>query len=61
MKFKRLIDGRNIELAEYVTEYLQDETKPKIQLYVGCDSQSYEQNESKSRHTRYVDNRQQAN
>jgi len=40
MKFKRLIDGRNIELAEYVTEYLQDETKPKIQLYVGCDSQN---------------------
>jgi len=40
MKFRRLIDGSNIEIAEYVNEYMSDKSRPKIQLYVGCDSQN---------------------
>ena len=40
MEFKRLVDGDRVELSSYIKEYMADEHRPKIKLYVGCDSQN---------------------
>ena len=40
MKFKRLTDRVEIDLAEYVQEYVNYVERPNVQLYIGCDSQN---------------------
>ena len=40
MEFKRLVDGSRVQIADYVKDYMADEHRPKIKLYVGCDSQN---------------------
>lgn len=40
MKFKRLTDKQDIDLAQYIKDYVVRVGPVKIQLYVGCDSQN---------------------
>lgn len=40
MKFKKLTGNQTFELADYVKEYLNANNGMKIDLYLGCDSQS---------------------
>lgn len=40
MKFKRLTDRTDVDLAEYVREYINNVERPNVQLYIGCDSQN---------------------
>lgn len=40
MKFKKLTSNQTFELADYVKEYLKANNGMKIDLYLGCDSQS---------------------
>lgn len=38
MRFTRLQDGKGVEVAEYVKQYIQDNKFSKLKIYVGCDS-----------------------
>lgn len=38
MKFKKLSDGSQINLAPYIKEYIQLNSNNSIRIYVGCDS-----------------------
>ena len=39
MKYKRLYDSKEVDLVEYVKEWL--ETKPNAEILIGCDSQNF--------------------
>jgi predicted RNase H-related nuclease YkuK (DUF458 family) len=39
MEYKRLYDGKNVDLVQYVGEWLQ--TKPNAEILIGCDSQNF--------------------
>jgi predicted RNase H-related nuclease YkuK (DUF458 family) len=39
MEYKRLYDGKNVDLVQYVGEWL--ETKPNAEILIGCDSQNF--------------------
>jgi len=39
MKYKRLFDSKEVDLVEYVKEWL--ETKPNAEILIGCDSQNF--------------------
>lgn len=40
MTFQRLTDGKKIDLASYVREYLDNVGAHNVRLYIGCDSQN---------------------
>ncbi len=40
MLLKRLTDGKEVEIAGYIKQYLEDSGRDDIKLYVGCDSQN---------------------
>ena len=40
MKFKRLSDKRDIQIGEYVKEYVDSVGKDNVKIYIGCDSQN---------------------
>lgn len=39
MEYKRLYDGKKVDLINYVGEWL--ETKPNAEILIGCDSQNF--------------------
>ena len=39
MEYKRLYDGRKVELEDYVKEYMS--TKENVEILIGCDSQNF--------------------
>ncbi len=39
MEYKRLYDGKKVDLIEYVGEYLKE--KPNAEILIGCDSQNF--------------------
>lgn len=43
MKFKRLTDRKEVELAEYLSAYIEQVGKENVRLYIGCDSQNKSQ------------------
>jgi len=48
MKFKKLTDGSDIDLATYLKNYIKNNSNNSIRIYVGCDSHV------KGEHTTYV-------
>jgi predicted RNase H-related nuclease YkuK (DUF458 family) len=40
MLLKRLTDGKEVEIAGYIKQYLEESGRDDIQIYVGCDSQN---------------------
>lgn len=40
MLLKRLTDGKEVEIAGYIKQYLEDSGRDDIKIYVGCDSQN---------------------
>jgi len=48
MKFKKLADGSDIDLATYLKNYIKNNSNNSIRIYVGCDSHV------KGEHTTYV-------
>lgn len=40
MKFKRLTDSAQINLAEYLKKYINEVGPENVRLYIGCDSQN---------------------
>ena len=40
MKFKKLTSNENFELADYVSNYLNENKDYEVKIYLGCDSQT---------------------
>ena len=40
MTFQRLMDGKKVDLAEYVKNYLNEVGVENVRIYIGCDSQN---------------------